>query len=252
MKLGAELSDLLTAIRGQQRAYRTHALGPRGERVALAPDPAKQWRERLVYYRFLRKVRTWKQSGVRFGHSVIAMPSVDIDTSLGWLISIGDRTRLGGEVRIICHDASAQRDCGWGRVGPVTIGRDCVLNERVLVLAGVTIGDGCLIGSGSVVVSDIPAGSRAMGAPARVYGRAEDYLREQQQQVAQSPCFDYRELYGLSPAQREEAMARMRAAGGRGFHFDPFSQTLFWVTPPEETPEPVLGGWAAATPRATP
>ena len=45
-------------------------------------------------------------------------------------------------------------------------------NRRHLVLSlicgGVTIGDGCVIGAGSVVVKDIPAGCFAAGNPARV------------------------------------------------------------------------------------
>ena len=35
------------------------------------------------------------------------------------------------------------------------------------VLGGVTIGDGCVIGAGAVVTRDIPAGSVAVGNPAR-------------------------------------------------------------------------------------
>ena len=42
------------------------------------------------------------------------------------------------------------------------------------VCPGVTIGDDCVIGAGSVVVNDIPAGSVAVGNPCRVIRRAED------------------------------------------------------------------------------
>ena len=36
------------------------------------------------------------------------------------------------------------------------------------ILPGVTIGDGCTIGAGSVVVKDIPSYSVAVGNPAKV------------------------------------------------------------------------------------
>lgn len=50
----------------------------------------------------------------------------------------------------------------------ITIGRDVWLGTRVLVLPGVTIGDGAIIAAGAVVRSDIPAMAIAAGAPARV------------------------------------------------------------------------------------
>ena len=51
---------------------------------------------------------------------------------------------------------------------PVKIGRDCWLGANVTVCPGVTIGDGCVIGAGSVVTRDIPANSFAAGVPCRV------------------------------------------------------------------------------------
>jgi acetyltransferase-like isoleucine patch superfamily enzyme len=52
----------------------------------------------------------------------------------------------------------------------VVIGRDVWLGARVIVLPGVTIGDGCVVGAGSVVTRSLPPGSIAVGAPARVVG----------------------------------------------------------------------------------
>ena len=50
----------------------------------------------------------------------------------------------------------------------ITIGSSCWFGANVLVCPGVTIGDGCVIGAGSVVTKDIPANSFAAGNPARV------------------------------------------------------------------------------------
>ena len=52
--------------------------------------------------------------------------------------------------------------------GPVHICRNVWLGERVCVLPGVTIGEGSVIGAGSIVTHDIPPFSIAAGAPARV------------------------------------------------------------------------------------
>ena len=50
---------------------------------------------------------------------------------------------------------------------PIII-KDCWLGEGVKVLAGVTIGEGNVIGAGSVVTKDIPDYSVAVGVPAKV------------------------------------------------------------------------------------
>lgn len=50
----------------------------------------------------------------------------------------------------------------------VRIGRDVWLGAQVCVLAGVEIGDGCVVGAGSVVTESLPAGAIAHGTPARV------------------------------------------------------------------------------------
>lgn len=53
---------------------------------------------------------------------------------------------------------------------PTRIGRDVWLGARVTVLGGVTIGDGCIVGAGAVVTSDLPAGAIAYGVPCAVKG----------------------------------------------------------------------------------
>ena len=51
---------------------------------------------------------------------------------------------------------------------PVNVGNDCWFGANVVVCSGVTIGEGCVIGAGSVVVRDIPPHSFAAGNPCRV------------------------------------------------------------------------------------
>ncbi len=53
-------------------------------------------------------------------------------------------------------------------VKPVRIGRYSWIGHNVFIMKGVTIGEGAVIGVNSVVISDIPPYSVAMGNPARV------------------------------------------------------------------------------------
>ncbi len=106
-------------------------------------------------------------------------------------ITLGDDVRINADVVLQAHapirvgDASmvaarcmivtANHDLGRRgleafdalEAGPVTIGRDCWLGAGVIVLPGVTIGDGTVVGAGSVVTGDLPAESICIGAPAR-------------------------------------------------------------------------------------
>ena len=50
---------------------------------------------------------------------------------------------------------------------PVKIGDNCWLGGNVVVLPGVTIGNGCVIGAGSIVTHDIPDNYLAYGNPCK-------------------------------------------------------------------------------------
>lgn len=52
--------------------------------------------------------------------------------------------------------------------GNVRVGRGCYLGSNSTVREGLTIGDDCLLGMGSVLVRDLPENSMALGNPARV------------------------------------------------------------------------------------
>lgn len=61
-----------------------------------------------------------------------------------------------------------ERNRGLERAKPIVIGNNVWLGASVIVLPGVTIGDDSVIGAGSIVTKDIPAGVVAIGNPCRV------------------------------------------------------------------------------------
>jgi len=60
-----------------------------------------------------------------------------------------------------------QRNKGIEYAMPITVGSNVWIGGNVVVLPGVTIGDNCVIGAGSVVVKDIPANTLAVGNPCK-------------------------------------------------------------------------------------
>jgi maltose O-acetyltransferase len=86
-------------------------------------------------------------------------------------VSIGDRTQIGPAVQILTADHPrdpAVRAAGLEFARPIRIGRNVWIGGSAIILPGVSIGDDALIGAGSVVTRDLPAGAVAYGNPARV------------------------------------------------------------------------------------
>ncbi len=86
-------------------------------------------------------------------------------------VTIGDDCFIGPNVSIYtaCHSTDpTERNSRMEWAKPVTIGHNVWIGGSVTILPGVTIGDNVTIGAGSVVVSDIPSNSIAVGNPCKV------------------------------------------------------------------------------------
>jgi len=89
----------------------------------------------------------------------------------GWgKVTIGDNFHAGGKCLMICSNHNYQ-----GELLPyspeyihkdITIGDNVWMGDAVIVLGGVTIGEGAIIQAGSVVVKDVPPLAIVGGHPA--------------------------------------------------------------------------------------
>jgi maltose O-acetyltransferase len=90
-------------------------------------------------------------------------------------VTIGDRVQIGSAVQILAADHPLDpeaRRTGVESGRPVVIEDDVWIGAGAILVPGVTIGTGSVIGAGSVVTRDIPAGVVAVGNPCRVLRRA--------------------------------------------------------------------------------
>ncbi|MGX5657101.1 sugar O-acetyltransferase [Geodermatophilus nigrescens] len=86
-------------------------------------------------------------------------------------ITIGDDVQIGPNVQLLTPTHPVEpgpRREKWEAAEPITIGDNVWLGGGVVVLPGVTIGADTVVGAGSVVPRDLPAGVVAVGNPARV------------------------------------------------------------------------------------
>lgn len=144
-------------------------------------------------------------NGIQFGDDVsIARDSILFCTGViaqkGTGISIGNKTGIGARAFIagqggviIGNDVITgpniqifSENHNFGNIGltikeqgvtkqATVIGNNCWLGGSVTILAGVNIGDGCVIAAGSVVTKSVPANSVVAGVPAKVIKtRGED------------------------------------------------------------------------------
>lgn len=77
-------------------------------------------------------------------------------------------TILGGDHNIIQIGSSMRNVKSGGRNIPINIEDDVWVGSNVTILKGVKLGEGCVIGAGSVVTKSIPPYSVAVGNPCKV------------------------------------------------------------------------------------
>jgi maltose O-acetyltransferase len=163
------LDPELTALRGRARDL-LHELNATRERDA-------ELRRRLLADLFGRGGDTaWVQppffcdygANIRLGEKVFFnFNCVVLDVCP---VTVGDFTLFGPAVQIYAAThpmgAEARRAKEFGK--PVVIGSDVWVGGGAVICPGVTVGDRAVIGAGSVVTRDVPAGVFAAGNPCRV------------------------------------------------------------------------------------
>jgi len=158
-----------------------------------------------------------RERGLRVGKNLNLQREVIIDDNHCWHIEIGDDVTIAPRVYILAHDASTKIHLGFTRVAPVKIGSRVFIGAHAIILPGTTIGDDCIIGAGSVVSRDIPAGMIAAGNPAKVIGSVAGFLERRRNELAASPQFgpDFTAENALT--EEKKHLMRQRMNGGSGY-----------------------------------
>lgn len=127
--------------------------------------------------------------GLNVGENFDMEKGVNIDANFPWLIEIGNNVVLSPWVYILSHDSASKKYTGLMKVGKVKIGDNVFIGAKSTVLPGVTIGSGSIIGTNSVVTSDIPENSVAVGIPAKVIASIDEYKTKQLKDIQNYPRY---------------------------------------------------------------
>ena len=89
-------------------------------------------------------------------------------------IKIGDNTIFAPGIKIISANHDKEDITKHVQTDPVVIGANCWLGANCIILPGVQLGDGVIVGAGSIVTKSFPCGSIIAGNPAKIIRNSSD------------------------------------------------------------------------------
>ncbi|SFA88881.1 Acetyltransferase (isoleucine patch superfamily) [Lentibacillus halodurans] len=126
----------------------------------------KNW----LYRTFLRM-----DVGKQTAFALMVMPDIMFPEK----IKVGSNSVIGYNTTILAHEYLIKEY----RIGDVVIGNDVMIGANTTILPGVTIGDGAVISSATLVNRDVPPGAFVGGNPMQVIYTKEEMdkrIREEQ------------------------------------------------------------------------
>ncbi len=124
-----------------------------------------------------RKLRPFllRRLGAKVGKDVYVGSYVWVDENRANLITIDDHVHITHKTVLLCHKRDLT-DYYVGddyaklpyKCGEIHLCKGCSTGTGTLIMPGVTIGEGAIVGAGSLVTKDIPAWTIAVGRPAIV------------------------------------------------------------------------------------
>ena len=112
------------------------------------------------------RARFLRLGGVKIEGRAIIYKGVSIDSVTPDKIFIGDGAAITSGTKILTHYLDPNKKGNCFRIGEVHIGKNCFIGVNSIICNSVTIGDGAIVGAGSVVTKDIPPYQVWAGNPA--------------------------------------------------------------------------------------
>ncbi|HJN47039.1 MAG: acyltransferase [Vicinamibacterales bacterium] len=125
---------------------------------------------------------TWchRLRGVRMGREVFIDRFAVIDGSFPERVTIEDEVRIAPGAAVLAHYEPGSTLARYTKpyVLDVRLGRYCFIGVNAVVMPGTTVGEGAIVTSGSVVLSDAPPYTVVSGNPAKPVSRLKPVSRD--------------------------------------------------------------------------
>ncbi len=148
-----------------------------------------------------------REYGVRIGSDcrIFTLNPLEMFGSEPYLTRIGDHVTITSDVKFITHDGGTwvfrQEDPDFDVFAPIEVKDNVFIGISTIIMPGVTIGENSVIGSHSVVTTDIPPNSVAAGVPAKVIMSLEEYrAKKLPQRIV---------VRGLGPSERKVVLMKL-------------------------------------------
>jgi len=153
--------------------------------------------------------------GLKIGKNFQRMSHVIIDDSHCWLIEIGDNVTLAPRVHILAHDASTKMFIGYTKIGCVIIENNVFIGADCIILPGVRIGSNVVIGSGSIVTTDLESNYVYAGNPCQKIDTIENFISKHKKNINEKSVFGEEYiLKNINQIKKEEMKKLIRENGG--------------------------------------
>ncbi|MFB3880811.1 MAG: serine O-acetyltransferase [Armatimonadota bacterium] len=187
----------------QAALQRDPAARSRAEVLLLYPGLHAVLLHRLAHYLWVHNLRLFARliselnrhfTGIEIHPAARIGRGLFIDHGMGTVI--GETTEIGDSVTLYQGVTLGGTGKQTGKRHP-TLGNNVIVGVGASILGAITVGDGALVGAGSVVLRDVPADSTVVGVPAHV-------VRERGVRVAvaaisgatqEDPCEQCQELF---------------------------------------------------------
>lgn len=117
----------------------------------------------------------WKLSGVNIKGSVKMGYDIYYDVGYAHLITIEEGVWIASQSLLLCHKRIIDDYCIGDdynklpyQTGEIILKKGCCIGMGSKIMPGVTVGEGAIVGVGSLVTKDVPAWSIVVGSPAKV------------------------------------------------------------------------------------
>lgn len=167
-----------------------------GQALRVAVNTARLRRDPVRYFR---------TQGAEIGEGVeIFGANLFTFGSEPYLVSIGNEVTISHDADFITHDGGLRvaraRYPDAYLYGRIKVADRCFLGAHCVLLPGAKVGEGSVIGSGSIVAGEIPPRVVAVGSPAKPVRSVDEYI--------QANKHLWVDTAGLTPRAKKELLLR--------------------------------------------